>query len=254
MARPPLPLGQHGEISIAPEDGVWVARCRVRGLDGVTRKVEKHIKSRTAARLALQDELLTRTRERSEVLRPESRFSDAAALHIGKVDARREDSTAGIYRYWLDKLLLPHLGALRLAECDVAQIDAFFARLERGRWVVEHKDGTTSESRSTPRTSAGATGRSSPALQQAVLHKAIAANPVRDLERIESPKAHRVARPRGLTPEERRRLLDHVDSDKTAVRADMPDLIRFAIGCASVKSAPCAGWTSTLTASRRQQG
>ena len=145
MARPPLPLGQHGEISVAPKNGQWVARCRLRGLDGVTRKVEKHGKTRTAARLALQAELRTRGGERTEVLRPESRFSDAAALYLGKVEVRREDSTAGIYRYWLDKLLLPQLGALRLSECDVAQIDAFFARLERGRRVVEHKDGTTSE-------------------------------------------------------------------------------------------------------------
>ena len=39
MARPPLPLGQHGEISVAPKRGQWVARCRLRGFDGVTRKI-----------------------------------------------------------------------------------------------------------------------------------------------------------------------------------------------------------------------
>ena len=42
MARPPLPLGHHGEINVAPKNGHWVARCRPRGRDGVTRKVEKH--------------------------------------------------------------------------------------------------------------------------------------------------------------------------------------------------------------------
>jgi integrase len=63
-----------------------------------------------------------------------------------------------------------------------------------------------------------------------VLHRAIASNPVRELERIESPKGHRKAPPRGLTPEERRRLLAFVDVDKTAGAADLPDLIRFAIG------------------------
>lgn len=67
-------------------------------------------------------------------------------------------------------------------------------------------------------------------LQQAVLHQAIASNPVRELERIESPKGHRKAPPRGLTPEERRRLLLFVDTDKTAIGADLPDLIRFAMG------------------------
>lgn len=36
MARPPLPLGQHGAISVTLRGGRWVARARVRGLDGVT--------------------------------------------------------------------------------------------------------------------------------------------------------------------------------------------------------------------------
>jgi integrase len=67
-------------------------------------------------------------------------------------------------------------------------------------------------------------------MQQAVLQKAIASNPVRELERIESPKGHRKAPPRGLTADERRLLLDFVDADKAAKGADLPDLIRFAIG------------------------
>jgi hypothetical protein len=36
--------------------------------------------------------------------------------------------------------------------------------------------------------------------------------------------------PRGLNPEERRRLLAFVDTDRAAIRADLPDLIRFALG------------------------
>lgn len=39
MARPPLPLGQHGEISVAAKRGQWVARFR--DLDGVTRRVAR---------------------------------------------------------------------------------------------------------------------------------------------------------------------------------------------------------------------
>ncbi len=63
-----------------------------------------------------------------------------------------------------------------------------------------------------------------------MLHDAVASNPVRELERIESPKGHRKAPARGLTSEERRRLLAFVDTDKVAVGADLPDLIRFAVG------------------------
>lgn len=89
MARPPLPLGHHGEISVAPENGRWVARCRVRGVDGVTRKVEEHRRTRTAARQALQEDLRTRSGE------------------------RREDSTLDIYRHWLNKVVPPQLGEAR---------------------------------------------------------------------------------------------------------------------------------------------
>ncbi len=231
MARPPLPLGEHGEISIAPKRGQWVARCRFRGLDGVTRKVERWGKSRTAARLALQDELRAQRGERAEMLRPESRFREAADIWMGKIRARRADSTADTYEHCLRKQVLPQLGELRLYECDVAQLDAFFTRLERARRPVELGDGTASE---LP-TYAANTRRQiraivSGILQQAVLHKAIPTNPVRELERIESPKGHRTAPPRGLTPEERRRLLAYVDTDKAAIRADLPDLIRFALG------------------------
>ncbi|MFY9809076.1 MAG: tyrosine-type recombinase/integrase [Pseudonocardiaceae bacterium] len=148
-----------------------------------------------------------------------------------KVAERREDSTADTYRHWLEGLVLPQLGDLRLYECDVAQIDAFSTRLEKARRTVEHEDGSTTEqvryAANTRRTiRAIVTG----VMQQAVLHQAVAANPVRELERIESPKGHRKAPPRGLTSEERRRLLASVDSGKVALGADLPDMIRFAIG------------------------
>jgi integrase len=99
------------------------------------------------------------------------------------------------------------------------------------RRTLTHKDGSISEkphyaasSRRTVRAIV------SGILQQAVLHRAIPSNPTRELERIESPKGHRTAPPRGLTPEERQRLLDFVDTNEVAINADLPDLIRLALG------------------------
>lgn len=120
-----------------------MARCRVRDFDGVTRRVERRGSSRTAAQGALQEELRG---ERTELLRPSSRFRDAAALWMGKIIERRQESTVDIYSLWLKNLVLPQLGELRLSECDVAQLDAFFSRLERARRTVEHDDGSTTES------------------------------------------------------------------------------------------------------------
>jgi integrase len=67
-------------------------------------------------------------------------------------------------------------------------------------------------------------------LQQAVLHKAIPTNPVRRPGAHPFPEGPPEGTPRGLTAEERRRLLAYVDTDKTAIRADLSDLIRFALG------------------------
>ena len=165
------------------------------------------------------------------MLRPESRFREAADIWMVKIRARRADSTADTYDHCLRKQVLPQLGELRLYECDVAQLDAFFTRLERAQRPVEHPDGSVGER---PMYAANTRRQIraivSGVLQQAVLHKAIATSPVRELERIESPKGHRTAPPRGLTPEERRRLLAFVDTDKAAIRADLPDLLRFALG------------------------
>lgn len=99
MARPPLPLGEHGTISVTCRRGLWVARCRLRGIDGVTRHVQKAGKSKTAARLALQEELRSQRGERTEMLRPESRLREAATIYLDKIRVRREDSTAAAYAY-----------------------------------------------------------------------------------------------------------------------------------------------------------
>lgn len=231
MARPPLALGHHGTIKTARDGDQWVARCRFRDLDGMTRRVARWANSKTGAQQALQEELRSRQGERTEKLRPTSRFREAAEVWMAKIQQRRADSTADTYTSCLANQVLPALGELRLAECDVAQLDAFFSRLEQARRIVERDDGTTVE---TPRYAAN-TRRMiraivSGILQQAVLHQAIVSNPVRELERIETPKGHRATPPRGLNAEERRRLLVFVDADTTAVRADLPDLIRFALG------------------------
>jgi integrase len=150
---------------------------------------------------------------------------------MAKIRERRADSTADTYASCLRNQVLPQLGELRLSECDTAHLDAFFSHLERARKVVELPDGTTAEkpalAANTRRMVRAIVGG---VMQQAVLHQAVAANPVRDLERIESPRGHKKALPRGLTAEERRRLLTFIDTDKSAVHADLPDLIRFALG------------------------
>jgi integrase len=226
MARPPLGLGKHGSIRVTSEGGQWVARCRFRQPNGQTVRVERWASSKTAATNNLQDELRNRAGGRTTMLSASSRFADAAEIYLIKIADRREDSTYDTYRHWMDNVVLPALGQLRIHECDVAQLDAYFTTLQQR--------GYAANTRRTLRTIIAGT------MQQAVLHKAAPSNPVRELERIGEQKGKPRAQPRALTIEERRQFLRWLDGtsndpkvahkQKVARAADLPDLIRFALG------------------------
>ncbi|HEX2264374.1 MAG TPA: hypothetical protein VHH52_11575, partial [Pseudonocardiaceae bacterium] len=78
-----------------------------------------------AATHNLQDELRNRAGERTTMLSASSRFADAAEIYLAKIADRREASTYDLYRYWMDTVVLPALGQLRIHECDVARLDAY---------------------------------------------------------------------------------------------------------------------------------
>lgn len=229
MARPPLPLGTPGTISVTEEEpGSWVARCRFRDHDGVTRRLRKHGSSKTAAKAALHEHIQLRQRGRGgsgTALTPASRFRDAAELYLAKVDRRREDSTHALYAYHLKRTVLPALGALQLRECTVARVDGFLEALEP---------------RYAPATRRTMRSIVSGVLQIGVLHEALAANPVRELDRIEQPKGQAKKKPRGLTVEERQALLDWFDQtsddarvarlQRVARAAELPELVRLCLG------------------------
>ena len=204
MARPPLGLGKHGSIRVTREGGQWVARCRFRQLNGETVRVERWASSKTAATHNLQDELRNRAGERTTMLSASSRFADAAEIYLVKITERREASTYDLYRYWMDTVVLPALGQLRIHECDVARLDTYFTDLQRR--------GYAANTRRTLRAIVSGT------MQQAVLHRAAPGNPVRELERIEEPKGTRKAQPRGLTIEERRCVLGWLDGTSEDVK------------------------------------
>jgi len=180
MGRPPLDIGQHGTVNFTRDNAGWVARCRFRDLDGVTRRVERRGVSRTAADAALREQLRRRGGRHAPLLRPNSRFRDAASVWMATVADRRADSTIKTYSYWLDALVLPRLGEQRLSKFDTAHVDEFFSGLERAARTIKHDDGSTSQeprySASTRRTIRAVV---SGILQRAVLGGAIPANPTR---------------------------------------------------------------------------
>ncbi len=229
MARPPLPLGTPGSITVSDAGpGQWVASCRYRDHDGVTRQMRKHGATKTAARSALHDAIRDRQSAGGRIaneLSRSSKFNDAAALYLAKVKRRRQDSTHALYEFHLSNTILPALGNLRLRECTVGRLDAFLAALE-----PRYAANTRRKLRTIV----------SGVLQHAVLSEAIPRNPVRDLDRIEEAPGNRRAGPRGLTIAERERLLGWLDGEsddpeelrkqEVARAADLPDLVRFMLG------------------------
>lgn len=228
MARPPLALGTHGSISVKQREGrsSYVARCRFRDLDGVTRHLEYAGRSKTAARVALQDALKIRMGSPAAPLRPEHKFERAAEMWLAKLDAQvaegtRAATTADTYRQRLRAVILPSMGQWRLQECTVPQVDSFF----RGLTATQG-----AESRKTVRTVV------SQILRLAVQHEALRDNPVRHLDPIERGSR----KPRALTAEERKRFLGWMQGtsgDKVEARAqaaarhrDLPDFVTFMLG------------------------
>ena len=217
MARPPLALGTPGNITVTAYGDKFIARCWYRDYDGTTRKIERHGRTKTAARTRLHDALGQMRGVTTEPLRPHDRFDRAAALWLKKVDAwvvdgELADTTADRYRQRLDSLVLPAIGQLQLCECTAGRMDAFFARLA--------EQGLSAETRRGVRTVV------SGVLRQAVVHEALAANPVRELGRIRG----KPGKPRALTPEERRRWLQFLATDPAAARRDLHDLTVFMLG------------------------
>jgi len=202
--------------------GQWVARCRFRGLDGVTRHVQRAGPHPDRRSPCASGELRNQRGERSRCCSP-----TRARRHEYLADEDQSPSrgpNARIYSDWLEKLVLPELGELRLNECDVAQIDAFFTRLEQTRRTAsgdESRLGYAANTRRTIRAIISGVLQQT-VLQQTVLHRAIPSNPVRELERIESPKGQRSTTPHGLTTEERRRLFDFVDTNPSLSRPTCP--------------------------------
>jgi hypothetical protein len=228
MARPPLALGTHGSITITKPAGssAYIARCRFRDFDGVTRSLERHGRSKAAASAALQDEIRARVGSPAAPLRPHHTFERAAELWLAKLDAQvaegaRAVTTADTYRQRLNSVVLPAMGQWRLRECTVPQLDSFFTELAKTQ---------SAQSRKTVRTVV------SLILRLAVQHEAIRDNAVRHLDPIEAGSR----KPRALTTEERRRFLawmrgtsdskEEARAQESARRRDLPDLVTFMLG------------------------
>jgi integrase len=132
MARPPLPVGAHGDIHVLTVGKkLFEARCKFRDLNGEIRRPSARGKSKSAARNNLRAKLakLTTTAARGDVTR-DSRFKAVVTLWLDDLDHKvmhndRAPTTARTYRSYLNGHILPRFGALMLREMTPAAVDTF---------------------------------------------------------------------------------------------------------------------------------
>jgi len=125
MARPPLPLGAAGDFSEPREvrPGTWEVRCKFRRLNGTITRPAGRGSSPAAAKRALRERVAKlhgdATAARGLVTR-DTLFSKATELYMQDLEHKvsqdgRSYNTLRTYRSYV-KVILPHLGALRMWE------------------------------------------------------------------------------------------------------------------------------------------
>jgi hypothetical protein len=130
--RPPLRIGQHGKITRTYlGSGVWLARCKFRDADGVTRRLERrgpadeYDKHGKLAEDALIEALATR-REPSGVdeIGLDTKITVLVEQHLARLaDDGRSPVTLSTYRFTTTKLT-KFIGGVRVGEATPARIDA----------------------------------------------------------------------------------------------------------------------------------
>lgn len=216
MPRLPIPVGSFGTISrVRLKDGTWTARAYVRDLDGERRLVSRRGRSGAAAERELKKALAERTAPARTTLGPTTRIRDVAERWYRDVQAdvdagEKSPNTARLYRHYLDRHVLPGVGALRLGEATVARLDDFISAV-----------GTRSGSGAAKACRSVLSG----VMGYAARYGAIPTNPVRDIGRVRGTR--RPVKARSLTIGECARWLAQLEADRAAVRRDLPDLTRW---------------------------
>lgn len=203
--RPPLRIGAHGKISRKYLGcGVWLAQCRYRDSDGVTRKVQ---------RLGPADEFDKRGKLAEDALiealaerRPPASTPDAIGLdtslsalidqHIARLaEDGRAARTIDAYRYTAAKFV-KLIGGVRVGEATPPRIDAALRSMR-----AAHGAGMAKQAKAIL----------GGALQLAVMANVIGTNPVRDVSGIKQNQPHGAV---ALTANELRELLAKVETSE----------------------------------------
>jgi integrase len=144
VPRPQLAVGDYGSISYSYALPVVTAKCRFRGLDGITRQVsatgigngrtEKAVRSTgekaAAANLRAKLDGLKRG---TDDINSETRLSELAEVwYAGKQAEDLKYRTLERSRSILDNHIIPKIGGLRIREATTARLDVFIRDIASG--------------------------------------------------------------------------------------------------------------------------
>ena len=217
--RPPLRIGQHGKINrIYLGGGVWLARCRFRDSDGVTRIVERrgpadeHDAHGKQAEDALIETLNQRLVAGGGEVTLDTKIMALVDRHIERLEEDgRSVRTIDTYRYCA-KLLRKVIAGVRVGEATPARLDAAIRSMRNA-----HGDVMAVQSKTILRGG----------LHLAVMANVLAANPVRDLSPMRAK-----SRPNGaqaLTADELRALFAKLRESEACQRHDLVDPVTLFI-------------------------
>ncbi|OBI92085.1 integrase [Mycobacterium asiaticum] len=215
--RPPLRIGQHGKITRRQlGGGVWLARCRFRDLDGVTRRVEKmtpagvYDEYGARAEEALRDAVAARRPPGSGNISGTTTLGTLLTRYIERCrqDGELAPKSVDTYEATIEKVRA-RLADIRVSEAAPGLLDEILRGIRRDHGATRERHTKVALNS---------------VLTDAVLAGAIAANPVRELGTRRKRKADKRAKGApALGVEQIRALLAAVSSSSLCESKDLCD-------------------------------
>jgi integrase len=218
--RPALRIGAYGKISrVSLGGGLWLARCRYRDSDGVSRKVQRVGPSGIYdqyGKLA-EDALIQALADRrlsspSDTIGLETLLTVLVEQHLVRLaEDGRSPVTLSTYRFAVGKLQ-KFIGGVRVGEASPSRIDAALRSMRSAHGATMARQAKTILRG---------------ALQLAVMANALGSNPVRDVTPLRSKTQPKGAV--GLTAEQLRDLLTKVQESQYCRDHDLVDPITLLV-------------------------
>ena len=218
--RPPLRIGQHGKITRKDlGGGIWLARCRFRDRDGVTRIVERRTPAGVADKYGAKAEsaltlALNGRRPPSSDVTSSTLVVDLMKAHVEHLRGEGELSPVSVDVYERAvKVARPRMAGLRLSDLDPALLQDLLAGIRKDHGDRERAVRAVLNA----------------VLTRAVMAKAIDANPMRELGKTK----RKATGPKGapaLNGAEVLRAFKRVRTSAYCRRADLRDPVLMLIG------------------------